>query len=86
MTARDGQFTFLNVPAGAQDVGLDLNALPVDFDAPSASSVVLELSRGETKRVAFALVPLVGSVVVSLKTPIGTGRPTQANGDSTARC
>ena len=37
-TAHDGQFTFLNVPAGAQDVGLDLNALPVDFDSNTYSS------------------------------------------------
>ena len=59
-TAHDGQFTFVNVPAGPQDVGLDLNALPVDFDPPVAPSVVIELSRGETRRVAFALVPLGG--------------------------
>ena len=57
-TARDGQFAFLNVPAGAQRVGLDLNALPVDFDPPAVADVLLELGRGDTKRVAFGLVPL----------------------------
>jgi len=58
-TARDGQFSFLNVPAGPTAVGVDVNALPVDFDPPAAD-LVLELSRGETRRVAFALIPLGG--------------------------
>jgi hypothetical protein len=57
-TGHDGQFTFLNVPSGAQQVRLDLNALPVDFDAPPGTDVVLEISRGETRRVAFGLLPL----------------------------
>lgn len=57
-TGRDGQFTFLNVPSGAQQVRLDLNALPVDFDAPAGTDVALEISRGETRRVAFGLLPL----------------------------
>jgi cell division septation protein DedD len=60
-TGRDGQFTFLNVPAGFQRVGLDTSALPVDFDAPSTSDIEIELSRGDTRRVAFGLIPL-GSV------------------------
>jgi hypothetical protein len=57
-TGRDGQFSFLNVPSGAQQVRLDLNALPVDFDAPSGTDVAVEISRGETRRVAFGLLPL----------------------------
>jgi hypothetical protein len=57
-TGRDGQFSFLNVPAGVQLVRLDLHALPVDFDAPAASDITLELSRGESRRVAFGLLPL----------------------------
>jgi hypothetical protein len=57
-TSHDGQFSFSNVPAGAQQVGLDLNALPVDFDAPAAPDVTVELSRGDTRRVVFGLVPL----------------------------
>ena len=57
-TGRDGQFSFLNVPSGAQHVRLDLNALPVDFDAPAGTDVALEISRGETRRVAFGLLPL----------------------------
>ena len=59
-TGRDGQFSFLNVPSGAQVVRLDLNALPVDFDAPAATDVSFEISRGETRRVAFGLLPLGG--------------------------
>ncbi|HET7618687.1 MAG TPA: SPOR domain-containing protein [Vicinamibacterales bacterium] len=57
-TAHDGQFAFMNVGSGAQQVGLDLTALPVDFDPPEAAEVTLELSRGATRRVAFGLLPL----------------------------
>jgi hypothetical protein len=57
-TSRDGQFSFVNIPPGTQDVGLDLNALPVDFDPPPAPDVSLEVARGETRRVALALIPL----------------------------
>jgi cell division septation protein DedD len=57
-TGHDGQFTFLNVPSGAQQVRLDMHALPVDFDAPAGTDVTLEISRGETRRVAFGLLPL----------------------------
>jgi cell division septation protein DedD len=59
-TARDGEFAFLNVPAGAQHVQLDLTALPVDFDPPVATDIVVELARGDTRRVAFGLIPLGG--------------------------
>jgi len=59
-TGRDGQFSFLNVPAGVQLVRLDLHALPVDFDAPAATDITVELSRGESRRVAFGLLPLAG--------------------------
>jgi len=59
-TGRDGQFAFLNVPAGAQDVRLDLNALPVDFDAPAETSIRLDVDRGATRRVTFGLLPLGG--------------------------
>lgn len=60
-TARDGAFTFLNVPAGLQRIGLDTAALPLDFDPPAAPEIELELERGDTRRVAFGLVPL-GSI------------------------
>jgi len=60
-TARDGAFAFLNVPAGAEHVSLDLNALPVDFDAPAMPDLVVEIARGDTRRVAFGLIPL-GSI------------------------
>ena len=57
-TSRDGAFTFLNVPVGLQAVGLDTSALPVDFDPPLVSQVQIELTRGETRQVAFGLIPL----------------------------
>jgi sporulation related protein len=57
-SGRDGQFAFMNVPAGARSVGLDTSALPVDFDPPSASQMQIELSRGDSKRVTFGLIPL----------------------------
>ncbi len=57
-SGRDGQFAFINVPAGVRSVGLDTSALPVDFDPPSAPQVQIELSRGDSKRVTFGLIPL----------------------------
>ena len=57
-SGRDGQFAFLNVPAGVRSVGLDTSALPVDFDPPAPADVQIELSRGDAKRVTFGLVPL----------------------------
>ena len=57
-TGRDGQFSFQNVPVGIRDVGLDTSALPIDFDPPSVTQIQIELSRGDTKRVAFGLIPL----------------------------
>jgi hypothetical protein len=56
-----GEFAFVNVPVGLQRVGLDVSALPVDFDAPPITSIQIELLRDETRRVMFGLVPL-GSV------------------------
>ncbi len=58
VTGRDGQFSFVNVPSGALVVGLDSGALPVDFDAPPAGDITLQMGRGDSRRVAFALVPL----------------------------
>jgi cell division septation protein DedD len=60
-TGRDGQFSFVNVPVGMREVGLDTGALPIDFDPPAVTQVQIELTRGDTKRVAFGLVPL-GSI------------------------
>jgi cell division septation protein DedD len=57
-TSRAGDFAFINVPIGVQQVGVDITTLPVDFDPPSIPEVHLQLGRGETKRVAFGLVPL----------------------------
>jgi len=57
-SGRDGQFAFLNVPAGVRAVALDTSALPVDFDPPSVSQVHVELSRGDAKRLTFGLIPL----------------------------
>jgi hypothetical protein len=60
-TRLDGEFSFLNIPAGPQEVALDTSAIPVDFDSPAESSVSVELDRGVTRRVSFGLIPL-GSV------------------------
>jgi cell division septation protein DedD len=57
-TRRDGEFSFLNVPAGPQTVGLDTMAIPVDFDPPAESAVNIELDPGITRRVTFGLIPL----------------------------
>lgn len=61
VTSARGEFSFVNVPTGLQRVGLDLSALPVDFDAPAVSGVQIELTRNESRRITFGLVPL-GSV------------------------
>ena len=58
LTSGDLTAAFVNVPSGAQQVRLDLNALPVDFDAPAGTDVALEISRGETRHVTFGLLPL----------------------------
>ena len=57
-TSGEGQFSFVNVPIGEQEVGLDLTAVPVDYDAPAAPDLIVRIARGETRRVALALVPL----------------------------
>jgi cell division septation protein DedD len=57
-TSRQGGFTFANVPVGLVAVGLDLSALPVDFDPPLVSEVHVDLPRGETREVTFGLIPL----------------------------
>ena len=57
-TGHDGRYTFANVPAGRQQVGLDPEALPVDFDPPAVTVVDLELNRGDTRHVEFGLIPL----------------------------
>ena len=57
----DGQFHFAQVPVGLQKVGLDVTALPVDYDVPKASQIDIDIERDKTARVSFGLVPL-GSV------------------------
>ena len=57
-TSAGGDFTFTNVPSGGQRVQVDLAALPVDFDPPVVAVLNLDLTRNETRRVAFGLVPL----------------------------
>ena len=60
-TRRDGEYAFLDVPTGPQQVGLDTAAVPLDFDPPAISAIDIELDRGSTRRVSFGLIPL-GSV------------------------
>ena len=57
-TRRDGEFAFLDVPTGPQQVGVDTGAVPIDFDPPAVSAVDLDLDRGATRRVSFGLMPL----------------------------
>lgn len=57
-TSGVGEFSFVNVPIGLQQVGIDMMSLPVDYDAPKAPSVQLDLRRGDTHRLAFGLVPM----------------------------
>ena len=60
-SARNGEFIFRNVPDGFHEVGLDLGALPIDFDAPAIARLQMALSGRDTRRVAFGLIPL-GSI------------------------
>ena len=60
-TGRDGQFSFLNVPVGTRDVGLDTGSLPVDFDPPAIAQFEVDITRGDTRRISFGLLPL-GSI------------------------
>ena len=57
-TSQAGEFAFVNVPIGVQEVGIDLASLPVDFDAPRVPQVQVELRRGDARRLSFGLVPL----------------------------
>jgi hypothetical protein len=61
VSSAQGEFAFVNVAAGLQRDGLDLAALPVDYDAPSIAAIQIELARDDARRVSFGLVPL-GSV------------------------
>jgi hypothetical protein len=56
-TGKNGEFVFRNVPDGLHDVGLDLGALPIDYEAPAISRLQVALS-GNTQQVAFGLIPL----------------------------
>ena len=48
-TGKNGEFIFRNVPDGMHDVGIDLGALPIDFDAPPFRECRWR-SRGRTPR------------------------------------
>ena len=82
-TAHDGHFTFTNVPAGRQQVGLDPEALPIDFDPPAVTVVDLELNRGDTRRVEFGLIPLgtIRGRVIRDANANGKADPTEASID-----
>jgi cell division septation protein DedD len=60
-SSKNGEFLFKNVPDGLHDVGLDLGALPIDFDAPAIPRLQVALSGHDTRQVAFGLIPL-GSI------------------------
>jgi cell division septation protein DedD len=54
----DGQFRFAQVPVGLQQVGLDVGALPVDYDVPAVAKIDVDIQRDRTARVTFGLIPL----------------------------
>ena len=60
-TTRNGEFLFRNVPDGLHDVGLDVGALPIDFDPPAIPRLQVALSGRDTRVVTFGLIPL-GSI------------------------
>ena len=60
-SSKNGEFLFTNVPDGLHEVGLDLGALPIDFDAPAIPRLQVALSGRDTRQVAFGLIPL-GSI------------------------
>jgi hypothetical protein len=57
----DGRFRFVNAQVGDHVVGLDLSALPADFDVPENASLAIEVARGKASEVSFGLIP-VGTV------------------------
>ena len=57
-SSKNGEFLFKNVPDGLHDVGLDLGALPIDFDAPAIPRLQVALSGHDTRQLAFGLIPL----------------------------
>ena len=60
-SSKDGEFLFRNVPDGLHEVGLDVGALPIDFDAPAIPRLQVALSGHDTRQLAFGLIPL-GSI------------------------
>jgi cell division septation protein DedD len=60
-TGRNGEFMFRSVPDGLHEVGLDLGALPIDFEAPGIARLQVALSGNDTQQIAFGLIPL-GSI------------------------
>ena len=60
-SSKNGEFLFKNVPDGFHEVGLDLGALPIDFDAPAIPRLQVALSGHDTRQLAFGLIPL-GSI------------------------
>ena len=78
-TARDGQFSFPSVPVGLREVGLDPGAIPIDFDPPVATSVQLEIARGDSQRVSFGLIPLGAIDGTVLRDANGNGKSDPAD-------
>ena len=60
-TGPDGQFEFVQVPIGTSRVGIDVSALPVDYDIPAIASLQVEVARNARARAEFGVVPL-GSI------------------------
>ena len=75
-TSRAGEFSFINVPIGMLQVGIDLSSLPVDFDPPPVPQVQVSLGRGDTKRLSFGLIPLGTVVGKVIRDANNNGAPT----------
>ena len=57
-TGPDGRFEFSRVPVGTSRVGIDVSALPVDYDIPAIASLQVEVARNASARAEFGVVPL----------------------------
>jgi cell division septation protein DedD len=78
-TGPAGEFAFTSVPQGRARVGLDLAALPVDYDPPQTTSVDTEVRDRRGDKLAFGLVPLGSIAGKVVQDADGDGRDSAAD-------
>ncbi|HSL24371.1 MAG TPA: SPOR domain-containing protein [Vicinamibacterales bacterium] len=78
-TGLDGQFAFVDVPLGRATVGLDIAALPVDYDPPPLTRHDTDVSARGGARLAFGLVPLGSISGVVVEDADNDGKPGAAD-------